>query len=112
MWDGRLKPGFLSRSLRKPGPYCCDVQDAQVLKQDAPAEPQGLNDEVIEKVVGRFREVGGQNGGDVTRIVDDLRNDIDDAGRNGREHYELDEEEGEIKVLRYNLTFTPSRCAH
>jgi len=38
MWDGRLKPRFLPRSLREPRPDYGDVQDAQVLEQNAPAE--------------------------------------------------------------------------
>lgn len=59
MWDSRLEPGFLPRRLREPRPNSSDVQDTQVLKQNTPAESQSLDDKVIEKIVGRFRKVGG-----------------------------------------------------
>ena len=38
MWDGRLEPRFLPGSLREPRPDNRDVQDAQVLEQNTPAE--------------------------------------------------------------------------
>ena len=38
MRDGHLEPGFFARSLREPRPDRSDVQYAQVLKQNAPAE--------------------------------------------------------------------------
>ena len=84
MRDRGLKPRLFPRSLGEPRPDGGNVQDAQVLEQNAPAEPQGLNNKVIEKVIGRFRKVGGQKSGNITGIVDDLRNDVDDAGRDCR----------------------------
>lgn len=38
MWDGRLEPCFLTRSLCKPRPDRGNVQEAQILEQHAPAE--------------------------------------------------------------------------
>ena len=112
MGDRGLKPRLFPRSLGEPRPDCRNVQDAQVLEQNAPTEAQGLNNKVIEKVIGRFRKVGGQKSGNVTGIVDDLRNDIDDAGRDCREQYKLDEEKGEIEGLCDDLTLTTRRRAH
>ena len=80
MWDGRLKPRFFPRSLREPRPDCCDVQDAQVLEQDTPAEAQGLKNEVVEKVVGRLGKIGGQDTGNVNGIMNELGNGSDEAG--------------------------------
>ena len=76
MRNSRLEPCFLSRSLREPWPDCRYVEQAQVLKQNAPTESQGLYDKVIEEVVGRFREVSGQNGGDISGILDNRGDDI------------------------------------
>lgn len=85
MRDGCLEPRFLPGSLRKPRPDYRDVQDAQVLEQNAPAEAQGLDDKVIEKVICRSRKVGGQNCGNITGIINDLGNDVRDAGRDCRD---------------------------
>ena len=112
MWDGRLEPRFLPGSLCEPWPDCRDVQDAQILEQNASAEAQGLNDKVIEKVVCRSRKVVGQDRGNVTGSINDLGNDIGDAGRDCRDQHKLDEEKGEVEVLRDNLAFTTRRCAH
>ena len=38
MWDGRLEPRFLTRSLCEPRPDRGNVQEAQVLEQNAPAK--------------------------------------------------------------------------
>ena len=38
MWDGRLEPRFLTRGLCEPWPDRGDVQEAQVLEQNAPTE--------------------------------------------------------------------------
>ena len=112
MWDGRLEPRFLPRCLREPRPNCCDVQEAQILKQNTPAKAQGLNDKVIEKIIRRSWKVVGQKCGNVSRIIDDLRNDGGDAGRDRRDQHELDKKKGKIKVLRNDLTFTTRRCAY
>ena len=84
MRNGCLEPRFLPGSLRKPWPDYRDVQDTQVLEQNAAAEAQGLNDKVIEKIVCRFRKVVGQNCGNITGVIDDLGNDGRNAGRDCR----------------------------
>ena len=38
MWDGHLEPRFLTRGLCEPWPDRGNVQDAQVLEQNAPAK--------------------------------------------------------------------------
>ena len=85
MWNRGLQPRFFSGCLSEPGPYCRYVQNAQILEKNASTKAQGLNDKVIEKVVGRSWEVGGQYGRNVNRIFDNLRYDSNEAGRKSRE---------------------------
>lgn len=47
-----MKPCFLARSLGEPRPDKCNEKDPQVLEKETPAEAKGLNDEVVEEVVG------------------------------------------------------------
>ena len=63
-------------------------------------------------MIGRLGKVGGQKIRYAHRILDDLRNNNDDAGSDSREQHELDKEKGEIEVLRNDLTLTAGRCAH
>lgn len=57
MWNGSLEPRFFPGSLREPRPNCCDVKDAQVLKEDTSAEAEALDDEIIEEMVCRPGEI-------------------------------------------------------
>lgn len=67
-----LKPRFLSRRLGEPRPDGRNVQKSKILAQHAAAESQRLNNEVIEEVVGRFREVSRKSRRNCSRILDDI----------------------------------------
>lgn len=79
MGDSGLQPRFFTRCLCKAWPDQRDVQDAQVLEQNAAAETQGLNNKVVEEVIGRRGDVGGQKSGNADWVVDDQRHDLDNA---------------------------------
>ena len=112
MWDSRLEPRLFPRSLREPWPDDRNIQEAQVLKEDASTEAQRLNDKIIEEVVCRSRKIVCQNCRDISRISDDPGNDIGNAGGDCCDKYEFDEKEGKIKVLRDKFAFTPRWSAH
>lgn len=112
MRDGRLKPRFLSGSLCEPRPNNGDIQDAQVLEQNASTKAQGLNDKVIEKIIGRLGKVISQNCRDVAGSLEDRRDNSSEAGRDCRDQHKLNEEEGEIESLCDDLTLTSRGCAH
>lgn len=57
VWNCRLKERFFSRGLCEPRPDGGDVEKAQVLEENTSAEAEGLDDEVVEKVVCRFGEI-------------------------------------------------------
>ena len=82
------------------------------MKQNAPAKSQGLNDKVIDEVIGRFRKIGGQNIRYAHRILGNQGNNSDGARCDSREQHELDKKEDEIKILCDDLTFTTRRCPH
>lgn len=106
MGNGRLKPGFFSRSLGEPGPDHGDVKQTQVLKQNASAKAQSLDDEVVEEIIRSFRKVRGEGAGNRGGVVDDGTNGGNQPGGNRSDQDQLDEQEGEVKGLRVHLAFT------
>ena len=109
MWNSGLQPRLFSGCLREPRPNCGNVQETKVLEEDAPTEAKTLNNEVVKKVVGRCRNIGGQDGRNINRVIDNLRYNPDNAGRNRRENNKFDEEESEIEVLGDDFPLTARR---
>ena len=85
VWDSRLKPCLLPRSLREPRPNRGNVQNAQVLEKNRATPAKSLNNKVVEKVVCGFRKIIRKNSRDVDWISNDCRDDRNNAGGNRRD---------------------------
>lgn len=97
MRNRSLKPRFLPRSLREPGPNERYEKQPQVLKEETSAKAQGLDDEIIEKVVGGLRKLVRQGRHDRGGVVDNLRNGGDEARGDGGYQNQLNEEKREVE---------------